>query len=82
MSDHRRRLDRIEDALDEADADEMPVVVFCLPGELVDDPRLDECRRRRVVPAGDVATDPPNRPRRSREPRSAYGPSPPGDRRR
>ncbi len=41
MSDHGRRLDRIEAALDDADADEMPVVVFCLP-ELDDDPRLDE----------------------------------------
>ncbi len=47
MSDPRRldaRVDRLADdvaELDKADADEMPVVVFCLP-ELDDDPRLDE----------------------------------------
>ncbi len=48
MSDPRRlnaRVARLANdvaELDRTDADEMPVVVFCLPGELVDDPRLDE----------------------------------------
>ncbi len=47
MSDPRRldaRVDRLADdvaELNEADADKMSVVVFCLP-ELDDDPRLDE----------------------------------------